>query len=73
MPNSPFIAPTPANPDIPEIDGVPCTGRNSGQCIGLAEDAAPNVQPESTRRQQPDGYGNSELRSRVHSPGRAKL
>ncbi len=26
-----------ANPDITEIDGVPCTGQNSGQCIGLAE------------------------------------
>lgn len=26
-----------ANPDIPEIDGIPCLGNNSGQCIGLAE------------------------------------
>lgn len=31
---------TAANPDIPEIDGIPCAGNNSGQCIGLAEDQA---------------------------------
>lgn len=46
---SPFTT-TAANPDIPEIDGIPCTGHNSGQCIGLAEDQAtmPNVTPHST-------------------------
>ena len=37
-----------ANPDIPEIDGVPCTGNNSGECIGLAENAPPQVVPHST-------------------------
>lgn len=27
----------PGNPSIPEVDGIPCTGANSGQCIGLQE------------------------------------
>lgn len=46
---SPFST-TAANPDVPEIDGIPCTGHNSGQCMGLAEDQAmvPNVSPRST-------------------------
>lgn len=40
VPNSPSgFTTTAANPDIPEIDGIPCTGRDSGACIGLAEDA----------------------------------
>lgn len=62
VPNSPASSPfsTPAgNPDIPEIDGIPCTGRNTGQCIGLAEDAAPQVTPESTVGSSPTVYGNS--------------
>lgn len=42
-----------ANPDIPEIDGVPCTGNNPGQCIGLAENQVPNVQPHSTVSSSP--------------------
>lgn len=30
---------TPAgNPDIPEVMGIPCTGANTEQCIGLAEE-----------------------------------
>src|ERR1700750_3461311 len=57
---TPFLVPnsdegfttTAANPDIPEIDGVPCTGgRSSGACIGLAEneaDAGPQPVPRST-------------------------
>jgi hypothetical protein len=47
---SPFSA-IPGNPDIPAIDGVPCTGRDAGQCIGLAEDAeaaGPEVVPRTT-------------------------
>jgi hypothetical protein len=46
---------TAANPDIPEIDGVPCTGGNSGQCIGLSEDQSllPNVTPRSTFSSSP--------------------
>jgi hypothetical protein len=27
----------PANPGLPQVDGIPCTGANSGQCIGLEE------------------------------------
>jgi hypothetical protein len=43
-----------ANPDVPVIDGVPCTGENSGECIGLAEDQVPNdVSPHSTVSSSP--------------------
>jgi len=53
VPNSPEgFTTTAANPDIPEIEGVPCTGgRSSGACIGLAEneaDAGPQPVPRST-------------------------
>ena len=52
VPNSPEgFTTTAANPDIPEIDGSPCTGRGSGACIGLAEDeaaAGPQPVPRST-------------------------
>lgn len=46
---------TAANPDIPEIDGIPCTGGNSGACIGLSEDQSllPNVTPRSTFSSSP--------------------
>ena len=27
----------PGNPNLPAVDGIPCTGANSGQCIGLQE------------------------------------
>lgn len=48
VPNSPFSS-IPGNPDLPSIDGIPCTGANSGQCIGLEEDAPPPMAPpEST-------------------------
>jgi hypothetical protein len=26
------------NPSLPAVDGIPCTGANSGQCIGLGEE-----------------------------------
>ena len=53
VPNSPEVfTSTAANPDIPEIEGVPCVGgRSSGACIGLAEDeaaAGPQPVPRST-------------------------
>jgi|SRR6185312_5462245 hypothetical protein len=52
VPNSPEgFTTTGANPDIPEIEGVPCTGRDSGACIGLSEDeaaAGPQPVPRST-------------------------
>jgi hypothetical protein len=47
---------TAANPDIPEIDGVPCTGADSGACIGLAENAeaaGPQPVPRSTISSSP--------------------
>ena len=52
VPNSPEGITTPlGNPDIPEVDGIPCTGRDSGACIGLAEEAqdeGPQPIPRST-------------------------
>jgi hypothetical protein len=52
VPNSPQgFTSTAANPDIPEIEGVPCTGRDSGACIGLSEEeaaAGPQPVPRST-------------------------
>lgn len=57
VPNSPQgFTTTAANPDIPEIDGVPCTGRDSGACIGLSEDeaaAGPQPIPRSTISSSP--------------------
>src|SRR5689334_12204200 len=46
---------TAANPDMPEIDDIPCTGGNSGACIGLSEDQSllPNVTPRSTISSSP--------------------
>jgi hypothetical protein len=46
----------PGNPDLPSIDGVPCTGHNSGQCIGLAEESeamGPQPVPHSTVSSSP--------------------
>ncbi|MBS1692020.1 MAG: intersectin-EH binding protein Ibp1 [Actinobacteria bacterium] len=28
----------PGNPNLPAVDGIPCTGANTGQCIGLSEE-----------------------------------
>jgi hypothetical protein len=58
VPNSPQgFTTTAANPDIPEIGGVPCTGgRSSGACIGLAENAedmGPAPVPRSTISSSP--------------------
>ncbi|KAA0109300.1 intersectin-EH binding protein Ibp1 [Mycolicibacterium sp. P1-5] len=34
---------------LPEVQGIPCTGANTGQCIGLQqEQPVPVVQPRST-------------------------
>ncbi len=60
VPNSPSPFTTPAgNPDIPEIDGVPCTGRDSGACIGLAEDAPQYVPPTSSVGSSPTVTGST--------------
>jgi hypothetical protein len=39
---------------VPEVAGVPCTGRNTGQCIGLSEEqGVPAVAPQSTLSSSP--------------------
>ena len=38
VPNSPEFQSTSPVGGLPEIGGIPCTGRNSGECIGLAEE-----------------------------------
>jgi hypothetical protein len=59
VPNSPDdggFSTNAANPDIPEIEGVPCTGRDSGACIGLSEeqqDMGPQPVPRSTISSSP--------------------
>src|ERR1700754_1125828 len=56
---TPFLVPrtpqgfttTAANPDAPEIDGIPCIGHAAAACMGLAEDQAamgPQPVPRST-------------------------
>jgi len=52
----------PGNPDVPAVNlpggggAIPCTGHNSGQCIGLAESEAGQAQvqmPDTTVHQSP--------------------
>ena len=61
---TPFLVPrtpqgfttTAANPDVPEIDGIPCIGHASGACMGLAEDqglTGPQPVPRSTISSSP--------------------
>ena len=55
VPNSPLSS-IPGNPSLPAVDGIPCTGHNSGQCIGLAEeseDMGPQPVPRSTVSSSP--------------------
>lgn len=61
VPNSPAspFGTIAGNPDIPEVDGIPCTGANSGQCIGLAEDAPQYVPPTSSVGSSPTVHGVS--------------
>ncbi len=46
---------TPGDPNsLPEVQGIPCTGANTGQCIGLQEEQqAPVVEPHSTISSSP--------------------
>ena len=37
VPNSPEFGQT-STGGLPEVDNIPCTGANSGQCIGLSEE-----------------------------------
>jgi hypothetical protein len=46
----------PGNPDLPAVDGVPCTGHNTGECIGLSEEAqamGPEAVPHSSVSSSP--------------------
>ena len=57
VPNSPSpLSTIPGNPDMPAIDGIPCGGHNSGQCIGLAEEQqaqSPLVEPRTSVSSSP--------------------
>jgi hypothetical protein len=33
--------PVPAEGTVPEVEGIPCTGHNTGECIGLGEEQLP--------------------------------
>jgi len=68
VPNAgaPFSA-IPGNPDLPAVNlpggggAIPCTGHNSGQCIGLAEESqamGPQAVPESTVGSSPTVTGS---------------
>ena len=59
VPNSPTFNTPAGNPDIPEIAGIPCTGRNSGECIGLQEDAPDFVPPSSSVGSDPTIHGTA--------------
>jgi len=63
VPNSGAVfSSIPGNPDLPAVNlpggggAIPCTGHNSGQCIGLAESeagAATVQMPDTTVHQSP--------------------
>ena len=57
VPNSPEPLTTmPGNPDMPAIDGIPCGGRSSGSCVGLAEEQqaqTPLVEPHTSVSSSP--------------------
>jgi len=39
---------------LPEVDGIPCTGANTGTCIGLSEKQPAEIeQPQSTLSSSP--------------------
>ena len=55
VPNSPAFGETSPG-GLPEIDNIPCTGANSGKCIGLAEEQqaeGPQPIPHSTFSSSP--------------------
>ncbi|MBI3226744.1 MAG: intersectin-EH binding protein Ibp1 [Mycolicibacterium cosmeticum] len=54
VPNSPEFGTTSAGGGgLPSVDGIPCTGGNSGQCIGLSEDQPQFVQPRTSVSSSP--------------------
>ncbi|BBX29204.1 intersectin-EH binding protein Ibp1 [Mycolicibacterium alvei] len=68
VPNSPgAFSAIPGNPNLPAVNlpggggAIPCTGANSGECIGLAEEAqsrGPAVTAESTFGSSPTVHGS---------------
>jgi len=55
VPNSPEVGETSPG-GLPEVDNIPCTGANSGQCIGLSEEEqaeGPQPIPQSTVSSSP--------------------
>jgi hypothetical protein len=55
VPNSPEVGVTSPG-GLPEVDNIPCTGGNSGQCIGLSEEEqaeGPMAVPRSTVSSSP--------------------
>jgi hypothetical protein len=65
VPNSPLSS-TPGNPSLPAVNepggggSIPCTGANSGECIGLSEEEqamGPQPVPESTVGHSPTVTG----------------
>ena len=59
VPNSPEFGTTAPAGGLPEVSGIPCTGANSGQCIGLSEDAPQYVPPTSSVGGSPTVHGVS--------------
>jgi hypothetical protein len=61
VPNSPALGET-SQGGLPEVSGIPCTGANSGQCIGLSEEQqseGPIAQPNSTVGSSPTVTGST--------------
>jgi len=56
VPNSPESG-SASQGGLPSVDGVPCTGANSGQCIGLSEDAPSYAPPSSSVGSSPTAHG----------------
>lgn len=59
VPNSPEWSTTSPG-GLPAVDGIPCTGHNSGQCIGLAEEQqaqGPQPSPQSSVGSSPTVHG----------------
>ncbi|MBU8810875.1 intersectin-EH binding protein Ibp1 [Mycolicibacterium goodii] len=61
------FSPIAGNPNLPAVNvpggggSIPCTGNNTGQCIGLAEEAqsqGPAVTPESSVGSSPTVHGS---------------
>ncbi|MBN9634435.1 MAG: intersectin-EH binding protein Ibp1 [Actinobacteria bacterium] len=47
-------APVNAAPNqLGQIDGIPCTGRNTGECIGLSQEQVPGMHPHSSLNSSP--------------------